>query len=147
MVRRLLPHYAWLTIIGALVGCMPSEAPPTPGRVSLEFDGMSDSEVTFRLANGLNRAIYIPGSRTFSLAIGMSPYDTQIQCEGIQYERSEAALFGFVHGKSKFIEVSPGKRVKLFIPTTLPQRYKGGRCRLELVLKDGTIVGPSEFQP
>lgn len=127
-----------------LLGCQPTEA-PAAGRISLKLHRMSDSDVTFLLANGLDSAIYVRGNRTLSLAIRTWPRDTGIECEA--GSKSEEESLGFAHGKATDFEVSPGEQVRVVVPTTLPQRYKGGVCRISLSLRDGPLVGPIEFHP
>jgi hypothetical protein len=147
ILRNLHAQYWLLAIAIAVAGCKSGDGSPTPGKVSVEFVGMSDSEVIVTLANGLDRAIYIEGSRNFSRAIQVWSSETEIVCKTAP-GRSESALFGFTHGREpKFIELSPNKRAKLIIPTTFPQQHKGSLCHLQLMLKDGTIVGPTEFRP
>jgi hypothetical protein len=128
----------------AVLGCQPSEA-PAAGRISLTFHGMSDSDVAFFLANGLDSAVYVRGNRTLSLAVRTWPRDTGIECE--TGSKSEEEPLGFAHGKATYIEVSPGEQIRVVVPTTLPQRYKGGVCRISLSLRDGSLVGPIEFRP
>jgi hypothetical protein len=142
----LIRHGGLVMLAPALLGCEPNEA-PSAGQISLTFDRLSGSDATFLLANGLDQAIYIRGNLMPSLAIRTWPRDTGIGCETIPNLRSEEEPLGFAHGKATYFEVLPGERIKLVVPTTLPQRYKGGLCRISLVLRDGSLVGPVEFHP
>ena len=143
----LYARYLLVTIMIAAAGCGSGDGSPTPGKLSVEFVSMSDSEVIARLENGLDRPIYIQGYRTFSRVIQMSSSDTQIVCV-TSPGHSESALFGFSDGpQPKFVALSPNNDAKVVIATTFPQQHKGSRCSLELTLKDGTTVGPTEFRP
>jgi hypothetical protein len=142
----LIRHCYLVMIAPALLGCQPNET-PSAGRISLTFHRSSGSDATFLLANGLDQAIYIRGNRTLSLAIRTWPGDTGIECETVPNSKSEEEPLGFAHGKATYFEVSPGERIKLVVRTTLPQRYKGGLCRISVVLRDGSLVGPLEFHP
>jgi hypothetical protein len=147
-VRTLVSTYACgLLIATAVTGGGSDDSPPTPGRLSLEFVSMSDAEVVARLGNGSDRPIFIQGSRTFSRAIQVSGSNAQVVCV-TSPGRSESALFGFSDGpQPRFVELPPNSEAKVIISTTFPQEHKGSRCSLELTLKDGTSVGPTEFFP
>jgi hypothetical protein len=130
-----------------LVACRPNDGAPASGRIVLEHIATSESDVMFSLINETSRAIYLRGSRTVTWAVRTWPGDTGITCESNPPGRMGEDPIGFAHGTPGQIEVSPGDRVRLKIGSTLPQEYKGGRCRLTLRLQDGTAVGPAEFQP
>lgn len=147
MLPGLLARCALVTIVFAAAGCDSDEGSPIPGKVSVEFVSMTDSEVIARLENGLDRPIHIKGYRTLSRAIQVSGSGAQIGCI-TSPGHSESTLLGFSDGpQPKFVELSPNNAAKVVIRTTFPQQYKGSRCSLELTLKDGTTVGPTEFRP
>ena len=138
----------WLITIGiALAACTPGNAPPLTGEIKLEYVRASKSDVIFMLSNESGRTLSIRGGHTLFLGIQPWTSDTGIECEAIPSKGSEEDPIGLGDGNPVIFKISPGERARLTIPTTLPQRYKGGRCRLSLMLQDGTIVGPSEFQP
>lgn len=155
VLRSIRECYLVAAIVLASGGCAPAEAPPVRGRIDLKFEGVSksdarSSEVTFILANGLDRAIYIRGDRTFSRAIRMLRPDADISCTVTDSAsaRTEVGIdFGFADRDTKFFEVSPNERVTVVIPTQPLQSYKSGRCYIKLISKEGTTVGPIEFQP
>lgn len=132
----------------ALAGCTSGERSPVPGKVSLELSRFSDSEVTARVSNGLDRPVRIQGNRTLSWAVRVRSSDALIACGGGAYSGIwQSGGFGYFIEESSSIEVSPGEQKRLVVPTTLPKKYKGGRCTLEVKLEDGTVVGPLEFRP
>jgi hypothetical protein len=136
-----------MAICVAIVGCASGDGSLVPGKVTLEYVGISDSEMTVTLANGLDREIYLRGHRNLSLAISVWPGETEIACDPAPGRR-ESAGFGIYEGRQPgFSKVSANTRVKLVIPATFPQQYKGKDCRLELMLKDGATVGPIQFRP
>lgn len=133
--------------IATLVACKPTDSHLLSGDISLEYLRSSKSDVTFRLINGTGRTIYLRGSHLLSLAIEPWAGDTGLECEAVPYAGSEEEPIGFGEGTPAIFKISPGETIRLVVPTGLPQRFKGGRCRLKVRLQDGTIVGPSEFQP
>jgi hypothetical protein len=108
------------------------------------------------LVNGLDHAIYIRGlSRTLTLSrvIDVMRADSEISCMTLPTSpestpESNASLFGSVDvvGKWQYVEVPANGRAKLVIATTFPQEHKRNRCRISVRLKDGTVVGPTEFR-
>jgi hypothetical protein len=139
---------AWLlTMIVFLGGCTPAADPRPSGEISLKFERMSDTSLTLELANGLKQAVYIRGDRTFLLAIRAWPPDAEVSCQASESSGLTTEIVSFSQGGSEFVEIAPGKRVEIVIPTTLPQRSKGGSCSVYLHLKDDTRVGPVEFRP
>jgi hypothetical protein len=133
----------------ALAGCTGGESSPVPGKVSLELSDISDTEVTVKLSNGLDRPVRIRGDRTLSLAVRVRSSDVSIGCGGGAYSgvfQSGGIVVSAIE-ESRSIEVSPAEQKRLVIPSTLPRKYKGGRCTLEVKLEDGTVVGPVEFRP
>lgn len=140
LVRILL-----VTIVLAVAGCDSADRSTVPGTVSMDFVGMSGTEVVVRLKNGLDRPIRIEGYRTLARGIQVPSVNTQIVCNPSS-ERSESELFGFLDGpRPRFVELSPKSEAKVIIRTTFPQLYQGSRCNVELMLEDRTIVGPIEF--
>ena len=115
------------------------------GKISLQYTGSSKSDVSFSLKNGTSKAVFVRGGRTLSLAI--EAWDSGFECEKIPHTVPEDEPIGFSDGRPTIFKISPSERIRLVIPTTFPQRYKGGLCRLNLMLHDGTIIGPCEFRP
>jgi hypothetical protein len=140
-------HIWLLTMIVILVGCAPTGEPATRGEISLKFEHVSDTSLTLTLTNGLERAVYIRGDRTFSLAIRVWPPDAEVSCQASPSSGLTTEIVSLGQSGSKFVAIGPDKREKIVIPTTLPQRSRGGSCNVYLHLKDDTRVGPVKFQP
>jgi hypothetical protein len=127
----------------------------TTGKVRLEFVSLSDSSVTVTLVNDLYNAIYIRGaSRGPSGPIDVMSADSEIECVTLPKSpesgvTGETSLFAFVHGigEWRYAEVPARGRATLIIETKFPQRHRGGHCRLQVRLKDETVVGTAEFNP
>jgi hypothetical protein len=143
--RRACTSRASIFLLVTLVGCAPSSETTRTGKVTFEYDGISESDVSFRLHNGADRSIYLRGARTLTLAV--DPWDAGIACDAISPGGSEEDLIGFSEGTPTIFDIKPGESVRLLIRTKLPQRYKGGVCHVRLRLKDGSTVGPTDFRP
>ena len=138
----------WIAAFGTILGaCKARVAPPPRGQLTLDYIGASPSDVTFTLGNGTSQPVFIRGSHTLSFAIQTWGGDTGFECEASSRQVPEEEPLGFGEGKRAAIKISSGEQVRLIVATTLPQRYKGGHCRLRLRLYDGTLLGPKEFQP
>lgn len=145
-VRRLTSGLC--AVIGiALVACKPAPPVVLSGQPSLEYLGMSRSDISLILTNGSNKTISVRGGRTMFSGIRILTGDSSIECDAVPSKGSEEDPIGLGTGNPIVFNISSGEQTRLTIPTTLPQRYKGGRCRLRLVIKDGTVVGPIEFHP
>ena len=134
-------------MIVLLVGCAPAGEPPVHGEISLKFESMSGKSLTLALANGTERTVYVRGDRTFLRAIQVWPPDGEVSCQASATSGLTTEIASLSQGGSEFVEIAPDERVKIVIPTTLPQRSKGGSCSVYLHLKDGTRVGPVKFGP
>lgn len=140
--------YIWpLPLALNLAGCAPAGEPPARGEISLNFERVSEESLTLTLANGLERAVHIPGERTLSLAIRVWPPDGIVSCRASASSELTTEIGTLGGPDTTFVAIAPGKRVKIVIPTMLPHRSKGGYCDVYLDLKDGTRVGPVEFRP
>jgi hypothetical protein len=137
----------------AAVGCTPANGFVAQEASSLKFVGMSGSDVTVVLANGLDSAIYIRGKRRAHLdVIDVMSADSEIRCITLPTSppttpESNASMFAFVHaaGKWSYAKVQPKGKATLVIATTFPQQHKGNRCSISVRLKDETVAGPTEF--
>ena len=137
-----------LAMLGvAQVACKPTGTPAASGGIVLEHVSTSESDIVFVLINGSDRTIRVRGGRTLTLAVRPWPGDTGVDCTSDSPFRMEEEPIGFAYGNPGSVEVAPGERVRLKIATELPHRHVGGHCRLKLILQDGTVVGPTEFQP
>lgn len=138
---------ALLISVSTLLGCAKHESELTPGQVTLTYLGISDSDVQFVLANGLDRTISLRGSRTPTLAIRSSFGEAGLWCENASESKREEAPMGFADGGLKYIDIPPAQTARIVIYSPLAKKFAGGTCRLNLMLKDGTVVGPVEFHP
>lgn len=143
---NLCKHTLLLIMIVLLAGCARTAEPPTSREISLKFERMSDTSLTLELANGLEQAVYIRGDRAFLLAIRVWPPDSEVSCQANDSSGLTTEIVNHSQGGSKFVEIGPGRRVEIVIPTTLPHRSKNGSCSVSLYLKDDTRVGPVEFR-
>ena len=130
-----------------LLGCGANRDSAVSGQLQLEYLKASDKTVSLKLTNGTNRTIAVRGSWTLSFAIRTWPGDSQVECESKETGKSDAEPLMFAHGKSRYFDVSQGESVTLVVPSELPNRYRGGNCKLRLILRDGTFVGPIQFSP
>lgn len=139
----------------AMAGCTSDSDGAATGKIRLEFVSLSDSSVTVTLVNDLHHAIYIRGENRGPLGpIDVMAVDSQIECVTLSTSPEssaggETSLFGFVHGigEPPSAEVPAQGRATLIIETRFPQRHRGDHCRLEVRLKDETVVGTAEFNP
>jgi hypothetical protein len=136
-------------MVAMLIGCAPAGEQATPGEIGLKFERVSDAELTLTLANGLERTVYIQGDRTFLRAIRVWPPEGEVSCQARGSTAVTTELGTLSPGSigTEFAAIQPNTRARIVIPTTLPQRFKGGSCSVYLHLKDDTHVGPVEFQP
>jgi hypothetical protein len=144
----------WLAgFLIAAAGCTSGNGSVALEASSLEFVGISGSDVTVVLSNGLDSAIYIRGARrAHSDVIDVMSADSEIRCIARPTSppttpESNMAMFAFVHavGEWSYAKVQPKGKATLVIATTFPQQHKGNRCSISLRLKDETVVGATEF--
>ncbi len=136
------------------LGCLAAENPPDSNKIYLKFESVSDptpnfSVVNFTLKNGYSRPVYMSGERTSSRAIRVVRPVADVGCSPASdaYLTEAGREFDFNARKARFIKIPPGEEVKVLTPTMSLKKFKGGSCSISLVLKDGTRVGPIEFQP
>ena len=130
-----------------LAGCDERAAPQSTGHISLTYDSRTADEVQLSLTNGMPQPIYIRGSSLFSSVVSVWDGDFEVVCETVPYARGDEEPFGSSHGNPKEFSIESGRRRSLAISTKLPERFKGGICRVRLQLVDGRIIGPTEFVP
>jgi hypothetical protein len=156
MSDKLRSASRWLAaFVIAVSGCTSGDNVASPGKVSLEFVGISDSAVTVALVNGRGHAIYLRGVRKApSEPIEIMSVDSAISCMTLPTSspttpEAYAALFGVADGIGEwpYAEVPANGRATVVIDTRFPQQHHGSRCGLQLRLKDGTEVGTAELEP
>jgi hypothetical protein len=154
MKHKLRHAKRWLAgFLMAAVGCTSGDGSVAQEASSLKFVGMSGSDVTVVLANGLDSAIYIRGERrSDSDVIDVMSADSEIRCITLPTSppttpESNASMFAFIHGAAEwsYAKVQPKGNATLVIATTFPQQHRGNRCSISVRLKDETVVGPAEF--
>jgi hypothetical protein len=126
----------WLIATGIPVaGCQPENRPPPPGKVSLQFLGMSGTDAEFQLGNGTAKAIGLIGAR--SLVPG---FDFSIVCNGSILNDVPSEQ----HGWGERDAVLPGQSMQVVFRAGFE---KGSHCVIQLKLQNGQTVDSNEFQP
>jgi hypothetical protein len=132
----------------ALVACAPGTPTPINDRVSLSYQGASDSGAAFNLENGLHRAIQVRGAKySWVRTEPVEPINVGWVCRIAGSAVPGDEPFAFVDGDYKVVQVPPGRTLHLNVTRRIPSQYRGGRCHLHLRLEDGTDIFSSEFTP
>jgi hypothetical protein len=127
-----------------LAACVPSDKVPVTGHVSLGYERTTDSGVYVKLTNGSARPISLQGSfDIWKRGIEIKPGITAIEC--MTEATFEQEPLGFADPPD-FVSVPSGERVRVIVPSALPQRFKGHRCQLHLFIGDAGI-GDVDFEP
>lgn len=126
-----------LSLVLVLTGCRREEPAVVSNDVLLEYEGMSESDVTFTLVNGLDHPITVRGTRTLFMNLRTWPGTTNIQCSSAIDGTSESEPLSIHDGDSGFFKVEPGDRTTLIVETKLAQRFKGDVCTIRLIMWDG----------
>lgn len=122
---------------------------PPSGSIAVTYDGMSASSVFLAVENHSTQAIFIrnegdkvwPGYSTTTCktfdADGWSEQSDPMEiADGLWYST---------------IKVAAGGRIRLNVPTELPNQFKDGhryvRCRVRLRLEGGTYIESYDFVP
>ena len=131
-------------ICALLVACTPSDKVPVTGHVSLEYERTTDSDVILRLSNGSARPISLQGSfGIWKRGIEITPGITAIECMTEAKFEQEPIRFA---DPPSFVSAPSGERVRVIVPSGLPQRFKGRRCQLHLFIGDAGIRDV-DFEP
>lgn len=117
------------------------EMPPT-GYVDVNYDGMSTSGVFWQLENRSTQAIYMQGADN-----KIWPNWATTKCRTADYSAEGSDPGYLADGAPSIIKVSPGERIRLEVDTNLPNKYKGGHCRVRLALAGGTFIESHDFTP
>ena len=133
-----------VSICALLVACVPSDKVPVTGHVNLEYGRTTDSDVYVKLTNGSARPISLQGSfDIWKRRIEITPGITAIECMAeATFEQEPLAFADPPH----FVSVPSGERVRVIVPSALPQRFKGHRCQLHLFIGDAGIEDV-DFEP
>lgn len=136
---------AAMTLSAFLVACVPSDKVPVTGHVSVEYERTTDSAVYIKLTNGSARAISLQGSfDIWNRGIEITPGTSMIVCMTGATSEEEGPGFS---DPPYFVSIPSRERVRVIIPSTLPQRFKGGRCQLYLHVTSSPDDGNLEFVP
>ena len=120
-------------------------APPS-GSIAVNYDGLSASSVFLVVENKSTQAIYIRSDADKKVWPGYflttcSTFDSP--------EQSDPMLI--VDGTYSTIKIAPGGRIRLDVPTELPNQFKDGHrlahCRVRLQLEGGTFIETYDFEP
>ena len=135
---------------GAVVsagGCAPSAKTPLSGHVDLQYSSSSESGSIFVLENGLSDPIRFRGYNVLHGDVAPDVYS--MLCSSESTGAATAVGAGFKDGGSRpdRIKAMPGERVQLVIPAEYFQRYKGQRCKINLILVNGSEITSQEFEP
>lgn len=144
--RRL--NFGTLIAIGiVLVGCRSTVAPQWLDRIDIEYLGASESDVIVKVVNRSDRTVHIQAEYDPGPEVVTWPSVTDIKCESIPPRPPEENPMALVDGVWRRAPIRAGEQVHLRVRTTIPQQYRGGRCRLILKLDEKVNVGPLEFTP
>ena len=145
-------------IIGLLVvACRPAEPTAPGGQVTLAYeglrnDGMTVSELFFRLENHSARSLYFRAEKAF-WSNTATPVYTALNCSDPNHPDAVGytgfPLVEFSGGPPPFVEVSPGAHLRLNVgdPGNEVAQHRGGVCALRLQLKDQGVIESKPFRP
>lgn len=126
----------------ALTACGPRQVHSTDA-ATLEFAGISGSDVVFKLKNESSKTISFRGAH--SILEGADPWDTQLVCHDANGTTGYDHPIALVDSKPASISVSPRDQMRLRIGNEIGAGAKGSHCRLRLKLEDQTVIESSEF--
>ena len=137
-------HLGTIVAVAAVLCACGSQEGSQPGGVRLDYVSTSESVALFTLENRSAGTMKISGSRSSLTGIDLYRGDYFMRCT--KNGESEDYRDGF-RDPPEFAEIRSGERVRLRVHGDLTQRYKSGRCQLELIPLTGGTVESSEFVP
>jgi len=140
---RALHLGAIVAVAAVLCACNPQVGSQSGG-VRLDYVSTSESVALFTLENRSAGTIKISGSRRSLTGIDLYRGDYFMRCT--KNGESEDYRDGF-RDPPEFAEIRSGESVNLRVHGDLTQRYKSGRCHLELMPMTGGTLESSEFAP
>jgi hypothetical protein len=116
---------------------------PPSGYIAVRYDGMSRSGVFWVLENQSTRAIFIRGNDK-----RVRPGYAITTCKAWVASHEESDGMEFADGYFSAMKIAPGGRIRLDVPTDLPNQFKKrGDCRVRIQLEGGTFVESYVFTP
>jgi hypothetical protein len=119
---------------------------PPSGSIEINYDGLSASSVFLVVENKSTRAIYVRSDTDKRVWPGYfwttcRTFDSPVQSDPMV----------IVDGIYSTIKIAPGGRIRLDVPTELPNQFKDGHglahCRVRLKLEGGTFIETYDFEP
>jgi hypothetical protein len=119
---------------------------PPSGSIDVNYDGLSASSVFLVVENKSTRAIYIRSDTDKKVWPGYfwttcGTFDSPEQTDPMV----------IVDGIYSTIKIAPGGRIRLNVPTELPNQFKDrhrlAHCRVRLKLEGGTFIETYDFEP
>lgn len=150
MTQIVLKNSCLVVLAAILSGCQPAQpALPVTGEISLKFVPTAGTNLHFKLTNQSSRILSMRGS--YEKSVGAHPWDAWMEClESATNEWTEGP-YAMVDGAAAGLEVGVGERLDVVLGFNHHQKfiqdYKGGRCKLNVKLMDGSVVTSDEFQP
>lgn len=117
---------------------------PPSGSIAVNYDGVSASSVFLIVENQSTQAIYIrsEGDKVW-------PGYFRTTCRTLDSEQSDPMVIA--DGFYSTTKIAPRGRIRLNVPTELPNQFKDGhayvRCRVRLKLEGGTFIETYDFEP
>jgi hypothetical protein len=117
---------------------------PPSGSIAVNYDGLSTSGVFLVVENQATQAIYIrsEGGKVW-------PGFFWTTCRTFDSEQSDPMVIA--DGFYSTTKVAPGGRIRLEVPTVLPNQFKDrhayARCRVRLRLEGGAFIESYDFEP
>ena len=129
-------------------GCQPaSPGLPVTGAITLNVVPSAGPDRYFQLRNQSSRVIAFRGSRVEDNRA--YPWDGWMECMELVSGAWTPGPYALVDGGDATIEVGSGQQLEMMFGFGNHQQfaddYKGGRCRFQLKLLDGSTVTSDEF--
>jgi hypothetical protein len=147
-VLRRNAHHGGVLLAMGLAACAPGSRIPINDRVSLRYDGASDSGAAFILDNGSRQSIQFRGeSYSWIRTEPVEPINASWACKVAGSAASGDEPYVFGDGAYTVIKVPPGRRLRLSVNRPILSDYKDGQCHLRLRLEGGTDIISNDFEP
>jgi hypothetical protein len=147
MITFLRQRACWLVAAAIfLVACQPTALTGPLGKITLRYDGATDSNLFFVLENRTDHEIHFRGTRRFWGHTKPALADIQCGSDGPRVIYNLFGLDGFKIFEPGVIHLSPDERVRLSLDGE--NRAKGLTCRLSISIDLDTKLNfiSDEFQ-
>jgi hypothetical protein len=119
---------------------------PPSGSIAVNYDGVTASSAFLVVHNQSTQAIYIRSDTNKKVWPGYF----KTTCRTFDSpDQSDPMVI--VDGFYSTIKIAPGERIRLDVPTEVPNQFKDGhgyvRCRIRLALEGGTFIETYDFEP